>query len=536
LYLLCSCHWCHVLEQEAFEVKEIADILNKYFISIKVDREERPDIDHLYMSYNNAVNGRGGWPQSVFMTYDMKPFYIGTYFPKEDMYNIPSFRNLITALGEEWVNNKQQVIEHSLKTEQEVNRIAFNIAKGEINISTVNTAVKEMEMTYERNFGGFSNAPKFPAPHKLLFLMDMNKDKEIVIKTLDSMYKGGIYDHIGGGFCRYSTDEKWLIPHFEKMIYDNALLAYTYGYAYNKYKIDLYKDIAEDIIRFILRDLKDAMGGCYSALDADSEGVEGKYYSFSYFEIEDILKDDPLKGEFIKYFNITKYGNFEGKNILNIIGNNINFGKFRGILNKLLEVRYKRVPPETDRKKLTFGDAMVISSLAYLGRIFNNSAFIAEAKDGEKFISENLIKNGRIIRYAYNNVPGFLEDYSYLALAYIELYKMDKEEKYLSKAKTISEEMLSLFYDEAEGSFFISGKDTEELLKRTKDLYDGAYPSGNSAAIHALVQLKNILKTKEYDDIISKSFYAAGGEVNKNQDSYTYLLLSYNQLPQGVDK
>lgn len=404
------CHWCHVMEKESFEDEEVAEILNKHYISIKVDREERPDIDSVYMKFCQAYSGSGGWPLSILMTPDKKPFFAATYIPKHSKYGLAGFVELLNSIKETWEFKREEVLNAGNRAQEAL------IRSEELDIKSINedkfidSVMRNLHNVADFTYGGFGDKPKFPSPHNLLFLLRYWKKDEnehllkIIEKTLDSMYKGGIFDHLGFGFSRYSVDEKWLVPHFEKMLYDNALLSYTYCEAYEATKNPLYKRIVENIFTYILRDMTSHDGGFYSAEDADSEGVEGKFYVFSPDEVKSVLGEED--GErYCKLFDITEKGNFEGKNIPNLINTSlseIDTPKIQKEINNLREKLYrfreKRVHPFKDDKILTSWNGLMIASLSYAGRVFDNKNYIKESEKAVTFILDNLSdEQGRLL-------------------------------------------------------------------------------------------------------------------------------------------
>ncbi|EES90582.1 thioredoxin domain-containing protein [Clostridium botulinum] len=531
-----SCHWCHVMEKESFEDEEVAKILNDKYISIKVDREERPDVDNTYMTFCQAVTGSGGWPLTIIMTPEQKPFFAGTYFPKKSMYGRPGIIQILKQISDEWKNNKDNIINTSNKLLNTMKERVSQDKWEEINESILHDAIMEMNYYYDNKYGGFGIAPKFPTPHKLMLLLIYYKvynDKSalgMVENTLKCMYKGGIFDHIGFGFSRYSTDEKWLVPHFEKMLYDNALLAYVYTEAYQVTGKSFYKEVAEKIFTYILRDMTSPEGGFYSAEDADSEGVEGKFYVWSLEEIQSILGEDAK--EFCNTYDITEKGNFEGKNIPNLIGKDLeNIDKLKDLRNKLFKVREKRVHPFKDDKILTAWNALMIVSLSYAGRVFENKEYINRSKKAYDFIENNLIrKDGRLLaRFRHGEAAyiAYLEDYSFLVWALMELYEATFESNYLKQALNFTDKMIKLFWDEESYGFFHSGRDGEKLILNLKDSYDTAIPSGNSVAAMNLIKLSKITGDNSLGEKAYKMFQCFGGNIKESLQSHSIFLISY---------
>ncbi|EDS77623.1 thymidylate kinase [Clostridium botulinum C str. Eklund] len=531
-----SCHWCHVMEKESFEDEEVAKLLNDKYISIKVDREERPDVDNIYMTFCQAVTGSGGWPLTIIMAPDQKPFFAGTYFPKKRMYGRPGLIQILNQIADEWENNRDGVINASNELLNTMKEHTSQDKSGEINENVLQDAIKEMKHYYDESYGGFGIAPKFPTPHKLMLLLTYYKEYNnkialhMVENTLKCMYKGGIFDHIGFGFSRYSTDEKWLVPHFEKMLYDNALLAYVYTQTYQITGKLFYKEVAEKIFTYVLRDMTSPEGGFYSAEDADSEGVEGKFYLWTLHEVENILKEDAK--EFCNTYDITKGGNFEGSNIPNLIGKDLeNTDKLENLRKKLFQVREKRVHPFKDDKILTAWNALMISALAYAGRVFENQEYIDRAKEAYNFIENNLIrKDGRLLaRFRHGEAAyiAYIEDYSFLVWALLELYEATFESKFLKEALQFTDEMIKLFWDEESYGFFHSGKDGEKLILNLKDSYDTAIPSGNSVAAMNLIKLSKITGDNSLGEKAYKMLEGFGGNIKESLQSHSIFLMVY---------
>lgn len=539
-----TCHWCHVMEKVCFEDNEIAEILNSNFVSIKVDREERPDIDNIYMNICQALTGTGGWPLTIFMTEDKKAFYAGTYFPKETAYGVPGFKDVLNHIIKLWKENKDEIYKES---DEIINHIKnMDISSPElVDRRSVKKAFKELSYSYEENYGGFNERPKFPTPSNIFFLLryyEITKSEEalnMVTKTLDYMYKGGIFDHVGYGFSRYSTDNKWLVPHFEKMLYDNALLAIAYTEGYLVTKREVYKEVAEKIFEYVLRDMSSSQGGFYSAEDADSEGVEGKFYVWDYEEIKEVLGE--MEGElYCKYYAISKKGNFQGKNIPNLIDvdldslydfENSELKKQLEDMNRsLFEVRKERVHPYKDDKILTSWNGLMIAALAYAGRVFENKEYIKRAKGAISFIYYKMFNDeGRLMaRYRDGEVKhlGYLDDYSFLCWGLIELYEATFDIDYLNKAMKLVEDCEKYFWDKEGGGFFLYGEDAEKLIWRPKEIYDGAIPSGNSIATLNILRLSKLTRNMELEKMASRIFSAFGGKVQNIPAAYVQFMIS----------
>jgi uncharacterized protein YyaL (SSP411 family) len=537
------------MEKESFEDEEVAAILNKDFVSIKVDREERPDVDSIYMTVCQALTGSGGWPLTIFMTPDKKPFYAGTYFPKESRHGLPGIMDMLNSIAQEWKEQREAIVESSEKIVSHIKSMDRSVNREEIGEEEIHNAYDSFNSVFDKNYGGFGRAPKFPSPHNLRFLLrywkNYNEPKalEIVEKTLEAMYEGGIFDHIGFGFSRYSTDEKWLVPHFEKMLYDNALLSAVYVEAFEATGKVFYKEVAEKIFTYILRDMTSPEGAFYSAEDADSEGVEGKYYVFTINEVGLVLGEQFYK-TYCEHYNITKEGNFEGHNIPNLIGKQSSSKKNEDLENKLekmrqnlFEYRERRVHPYKDDKILTSWNGLMIAALAHGGRVFENADYIHKAEKAMDFILGNMInKEGRLMaRYREGEIAhlGYLEDYAFLVHALIELYESNFNVKYLAKALELNENMLKLFKDEDQGGLFLYGVDGEELIVRPKDIYDGAMPSGNSVATLNMLRLARLTANRELENEAYGQFEVFASKVKTIESAHAYFMtaLLYSKVP-----
>lgn len=531
------------MERESFEDERVAEILNKDFISIKVDREERPDIDHIYMTVCQALTGSGGWPLSIFLTPDKKPFFAGTYFPREDRYGGIGFISLLKQIIRVWNENRSNITRTGDEILKAVNESFFKTANlkdsinQELSENIIHEAYKMLEMTFDKEYGGFGHAPKFPTPHNILFLLrywhgyGCDKALEMAEHTLKSMYKGGIYDHIGFGFSRYSTDNKWLIPHFEKMLYDNALLSIAYIEAFQATKDSFYKTAAEEILTYVLRDMTSVLGAFFSAEDADSEGVEGKFYIWSRDEIIKHLGDEKGK-EFCDFYNITDTGNFEGLNIPNLIGkDNQELGildNFKESRHKLLKNREKRVHPFKDDKILTSWNGLMIAALSLAGRVFDNTGYTKAAEKASDFILSELRNNkGRLLaRYRDGDasIPGYADDYAFFIWGLMELFMSTHNARYLESAISLKNDFIKYFWDDEYGGFFLYGNDAEQLISRPKEVYDGAMPSANSQGAYNLIRLSRITGNVDMIDKVNRIFKGFANTVKAHPLGYTHLL------------
>lgn len=553
-----TCHWCHVMAHESFEDEKVAEILNKYFVSIKVDKEERPDIDSIYMSVCQAFTGGGGWPTSIFMTPEQKPFFAGTYFPKTSRYATIGFIELLQAINEKWHTDKNDLLKSA---DDIVNHIKQTThSTGKIDENLINKGVTLFKKTFDKEYGGFGDAPKFLSPHNLLFLMNYYENSgdaetlKIIETTLMQMYRGGIFDHIGYGFSRYSTDRYFLVPHFEKMLYDNALLMTSYSKAFFITKKIIYKEVAEKIATYILREMTSEDGGFYCAQDADSDGVEGKYYVFDYNEIPNILGNN-IGIEFNKYYDITKQGNFEEKNIPNLLNNKEICGKFDEYLPKIYEYRKNRAKLHLDDKILTSWNSLMIYAFTLLYRISDNSQYIEIAEKAEQFISKKLCENETLfVSYRDGKLgdKGFIDDYAFYIFALIGLYEATFNKSYLQKAKIFCDKAINDFYDTQNGGFYLYGKENEQLIITPKETYDGAIPSGNSVMAYNLVKLYNITQDNKLGELAENqlafmsasatrypagfSFYLLALSLYLNPESITIVLKDKNDLKNFTHK
>ena len=540
-----TCRWCHNMNRESFQDEEVAEILNEYYIPIKVDREERPDLDKVYITFAEALTGSAGWPLNLILTPEKKPFFAGTYFPKETRNRMIGLVDLLSQIKEVWQDDSDRIIGESNRILAEVDRIYNSYNKGELDKDILIKTKNELKDTFDKNNGGFSYRPKFPLPQYILFLLEYgektNDDSamEMAKFTLDNMYKGGIFDHIGFGFYRYSVDEKWLVPHFEKMLYDNALLGIAYTMAYEKTKNPLYKEITEKIFEFVIRDLTSEEGGFYSALDAETEGEEGKFYIFTKEEIVDLLGDE--YGEFYcNYYDITEEGNFEGKNIPNLIDkdlnniNDIDKTKLESIRDIVFQYRDKRIKPHRDEKILTSWNGLFIAALAYGGKVFGNETYINNAKRAADFIIMNSIdENGNLLSTHINGESynyGFLEDYAFFIFGLLKLYEVTEDEVYLGISKKLNEDMLKLFWDNANGGLYYYSYISEELILKPKDIYDGAIPSGNSIALLNLAKLYENTKDKNIHEKYKCILKVFANNINRNPVVYMYSILALIEL------
>ena len=536
-----TCHWCHVMAHESFEDNEVANILNSEYVSIKVDREERPDIDEVYMNICQALTGSGGWPLTVIMTADKKPFFTGTYFPKHTLGTRIGLVELLFQISILWKNNRQGLLDQSTKIIEQIKKAKIYTSQEISNTKIIDDGYNYLKTTFDTKYGGFNDQPKFPSPHQLFFLLRYYKYSNdanalnMIETTLKSMYEGGIFDHVGYGFSRYSTDNKWLVPHFEKMLYDNALLIIAYCETYAATKNEIYRDVVSKIIEYIIRDMKSDQGAFYSAQDADSEGSEGKYYVFEYNELEKMFDGNEM--EFLKSnYNITKDGNFDGKNILNKISVLKDISKLDStIIKRLYDYRKKRVPPFLDTKILSSWNGFMIAALSTAGRVLDNK-YVEYAIKAEEFIFSQMVDSEYKLYTSYKDLKlsctGFLPDYANMTWGSIELYETTLDIKYLEHAIKLTQNMIRLFWDEKEMKFFMNEKNDSELPIRPIDEYDGAMPSGNSVAISNIIRLYNFTHDddlKEIIDNVTKTFAQIAGKAPGAYLHYLSSLLLYTQ-------
>ncbi len=527
-----TCHWCHVMAHESFEDKEVAEILNQNYISIKVDKEERPDIDSIYMAVCQAFTGSGGWPTSIFMTWEQKPFFAGTYFPKETRYDMIGFKKLLSVIHEKWETNPKELLQSAEEIVAAFQKESTVQDQADGNV--IDSALELYRQSYDEEFGGFGVAPKFPAPHNLLFLLqqfEKREDKkflEMVENTLSNLYKGGIFDHIGYGFSRYSTDRRFLVPHFEKMLYDNALLILAYCKTYWLTEDPFYRQVAEKAAKCILREMTSAEGGFYSAQDADSDGEEGKYYVFEPGELIGILGKEIGEG-FNQYYDITEAGNFMGKNIPNLLKNPDGSDRFKGELPKVYDYRKQRNKLHLDDKILTSWNSLMIAALCWLYRISKNDEYLNAAKKAQLFIEERLYENGTLFvsfRDGKSNQKGFIDDYANNIFALLALYDATLDLSYVDKAKQLLNKVSTDFFDEMNGGFYLYGKDDEKLIMRPKESYDGAMPSGNSVMAYNLVRLSQLSNDGALDTMLKRQLDFLYGEAKQYPAGFAMYLIA----------
>jgi len=537
-----TCHWCHVMERESFEDAEVASLLNEKFIAIKVDREERPDIDHIYMTVCQAMTGQGGWPLTIVMTPERKPFFAGTYFPKRSKWGRPGLMEILARLAQVWEEDRAEIEKHADHVRDTLVPHMSRTAPGTIGKETLAKAVKQYAARFDPVYGGFGDAPKFPSPHNLLFLLRQWKVTQepqtlaMVTKTLDSMYQGGIYDHVGFGFARYSVDREWLVPHFEKMLYDNALLAYTYLEGYEATGNALYARVAKEIFTYVLRDMTDREGGFYSAEDADSEGEEGKFYLWTPAEVLDVLGEE-RGNAYCRMYGITPSGNFEGRSIPNLIHARIPVHlpeEIEKSREQLFARREKRVHPGKDDKILTSWNGLMIAALAKGYRVLADERYRARAEQAVSFLWAKLRDaNGRLLaRYRDGEAAylGYVDDYAFLTWGLLELYEATQDLDYLQKALSLTDDLLSLFWDDQDGGLFFYGSDAERLFARPKEIYDGATPSGNGVAACNFLRMYQLTGRPELLEKAERLLTAFAGTIAAYPPACSFSLMAVQLL------
>lgn len=526
-----ACHWCHVMERESFEDPQVAEVLNEHYISIKVDREQRPDLDHIYMSFTQALTGSGGWPMSVFLTPALKPFFAGTYFPPQDAMGRPGFLRVISEIAKAWYESREQIMESSEEIFSKISTaLSVSAASSGLSPELISKGAEALLTQTDPIYGGIGHAPKFPHATELsLFLRVYRSTGDLRFlqaaeKALQGMARGGIYDQIGGGFARYSVDQKWLVPHFEKMLYDNGLLVNTYVDAYQVTGKEIYHTIVRETLDFMLRELLDSRGGFYSALDADSEGEEGKFYVWSKGEIEQALGDEA--SEFCAYYNVTDAGNFEGHNILHVDENSDrvrqesgrdDFDEFlQHCKGTLLDVRSQRVRPLTDDKVLTSWNGLALSALCRGYQVTMDGRYLVAARENASFVHDELYRDGALVhswRGGKHSEGQFLEDYAYYVRGLLDLFESDRasgNSRWLTFATTLGAKAIELFLDEAD-RFCLRPDNQSDLIMRPRDEHDGALPSPGSIMISNLLRLHRLTGEDRYGDAAQRTLRALSG-------------------------
>jgi uncharacterized protein YyaL (SSP411 family) len=557
-----ACHWCHVMAHESFEDPAIGRLLNEHFVSIKVDREERPDLDQIYMAYVQSANqGRGGWPMSVFLTPELQPFFGGTYFPPDDRYGhqMPSFGRVLTSIIDWWQHRRDEVKNSARQIAVQLQEILrLDPQPGELSPTLLRQAAERLARAFDSRHGGFGHAPKFPHPMDLRLLLRTGQrfgDTTIlpmIRLTLDKMAIGGIYDQLGGGFHRYSTDERWLVPHFEKMLYDNALLAVTYLEAFQATGDPFYRQVVEETLAYVQREMTSPEGPFYSTQDADSEGHEGKFFVWSQAEIEQLLGRDTAE-VFNHVYGVTASGNWEKANILNRPKSDeecaalmqISVAELQTILAgaraKLFEERSKRIWPGRDEKVLTSWNGLMIAAFARAAQILDRPDYAKAAVRAADFLLQTLrMPDGRLFHtWSAGSPPklnSYLEDYAYLLDALVSLYETTFEPRWIAEALDVSRVMIDQFWDESEDGFFYTGRAHETLIARTKDPHDNATPSGNSMAVTALLRLAKLTGREDLHEKAQATLRLFQGVMNAMPGAASQMLLAYDFSLGPVDE
>jgi uncharacterized protein len=514
-----ACHWCHVMEHESFENEPIAKLMNENFVNIKVDREERPDLDQIYMNAVQMMTQHGGWPMTVFLTPEGVPYFGGTYFPPEDRYNMPGFPRVLLSVADAYRERADDVTQTAASILTELRRLSTATESNEIlSPELLDSAYAGIVRNYDRNNGGFGGAPKFPPAMTLEFLLRTHyrtgrqDAREVVSLTCRKMADGGIYDQLGGGFHRYSTDSQWLVPHFEKMLYDNALLSRLYLHYYQLTGDEFARTVAEGILDYVVREMTDAQGGFYSTQDADSEGHEGKFFVWSYDEVKSLL-GEPDASLFSAYYDVTPEGNFEGQNILHVTRsiqevattNNVTPEQLAEVLErgraKLFSTRETRIKPGRDEKILTSWNGLMLASFAEAAAILDREDYATVARSNASFVLQNLRKDGLLLRTFKDGqakLNAYLEDYAFFTDGLLSLFETTGELQWLQEAVAQTNKMIEEFWDDEDGGFFFTGKSHEELIVRTKDYFDNATPSGNSVAADVLLRLGLLTDNEDF--------------------------------------
>ncbi len=550
-----TCHWCHVMEHESFEDPQVAALMNDAFVNIKVDREERPDIDDVYMTVAQMMTGRGGWPLTIIMTPDKVPFFAATYIPKQSRFGQTGLLTLIPAIKERWDTRRHELLSVSNRVSEALRQVGLGAPGDELTEGILDLAFQQLSLRFDAQHGGFGHAPKFPTPHNLLFLLRYWKRSgdemalRMVEETLQAMRRGGVFDHLGFGFHRYSTDAEWLLPHFEKMLYDQAMLAMAYTEAYQATGKKTYRRTAEEILVYVLRDMTAPQGGFYSAEDADSEGEEGKFYLWTQAELADVLGDE--EAEFVSsIFGVQAGGNFSeeatrektGRNILHLKEPLAHWAIKLGMSEqelaermeaarcKLFAHREQRVHPLKDDKVLVDWNGLMIAALAKGAQIFDESRYADAAARAVEFILERMVKEDGRLLHRYRDgetaLPAYAADYAFLTWGLLELYEATFEVGYLQKALALNAELIEHFWDEDKGGFYSTGDDSEELLVRQKDIYDGAIPSANSVAMLNLLRLGRMTAEPDLEEKAAMISRAFSKSVGPSPMAYTQLLVA----------
>jgi uncharacterized protein len=540
-----ACHWCHVQARESFENEDIARLMNENFVCIKVDREERPDIDSIYMNAVQMMTGHGGWPMTVFLTPDQVPFYAGTYFPPEDRHGMPGFPRILAAVAEAYRSRRDDVDDNAREVLKQLNRLSeFADSDEDLSEHLLDEAARGILRNLDPVNGGFGSRPKFPPTMTLAFLLRWHKRTldsaalNAVELTLEKMARGGMYDQLGGGFHRYSVDERWLVPHFEKMLYDNALLSRLYVDAWLATGKEFYRQIVVETLDYVRREMTDAGGGFYSTQDADSEGEEGKFFVWTPDEVKALLGEDDAR-LFNRYFDVSEVGNFEGHSILHVDTDlsavarlmGVTPERLSGVIERgrrvLFEARERRVKPARDEKILTAWNGLMLRSFAEAARSLERDDYREVAVRNADFLLKNLRRDGRLLRThkdGESKLNGYLEDYAFLIDGLLALYEATFDVRWFEEARALADTMIELFWDEVGGGFFFTSADHETLISRTKDPYDNATPSGNSVAADVLLRLALFTGEGRYQKLAERTMKLVSAVIPRAPSAFGHLL------------
>ena len=540
-----ACHWCHVMAHESFEDETTAALMNEHFVNVKVDREERPDVDNIYMSAVQMMTGSGGWPLTVFLKPDGTPFYGGTYFPPVDRYGMPSFRRVLASIADAYRTRRETIDENAAQLVTALRRANdFGSEGGSLAPDVLDEAFKNIARTFDPKQGGFGHAPKFPAGMVQDFLLRHHArtgrpDALYMVEfTLEKMARGGMYDQIGGGFARYSVDDQWLVPHFEKMLYDNAILARNYTDAYRITGKEFYRRVAEETLDFVAREMTAEVGAFYSAFDADSEGHEGKFYVWTPAEVKAVLGEEDGR-LFCSYYDVTEAGNFEGKSILNVPREAETVARIEGVTVErlheaiergraaLYDVRAARVWPGLDDKSLAAWNGLMLRAFAEAGAAFDRSEYVEIARRNADFILTRMRRDGLLLRTYKSGeakLNAYLEDYAFVVEGLVSLYEATFEPRWLSEARSLADAMIAEFWDERDGGFFFTGRSHEELIRRTKELEDNATPSGNSSAANGLLRLAELTGEASYREKAEAVVGLVAGALGRYARAFGHML------------
>ena len=540
-----ACHWCHVMEHECFENEEIAQIMNAHFVNVKVDREERPDVDEIYMNAVQVMTGSGGWPMSVFLTPQGVPFYGGTYFPPESRHNIPGFPQVLESVARHYREKGDNVADVANRLHEHLRAMArIDALADDLTETDFEGAFQKIRSNFDFQHGGFGTQPKFPNSMNLdvflrTHLRSGNEEaRAMVALTLEKMARGGIYDQLGGGFHRYSVDRHWLVPHFEKMLYDNALLAQLYTQAHQVAKRPLFARIVRSILDYTRREMTAPEGGFYSTQDADSEGEEGKFFVWTPQEVVDLLGEED-GAAFCRYFDVTERGNFEGKNILNIPHvYQVDEDAMARRCAILFEAREERVKPGRDEKIQVSWNGLMISAFARAYRVFGDPVYLKSASDAARFILENMCTDRGLLLHTFTDgharFNAYQDDYACLIVGLVDLYEASFEPSYLIAARDFTEVMIDQFWDREDGGFFYTGRDHEELIVRSKNPFDNATPSGNSMGAMALLRLGTLLEREDWRDMGARILHLFGRHIREVPSGFGNMICALDLYLQGA--